>query len=426
MEVKEAQQADTVRIDKICQSIAKRYQIKCEEDGVSTNTALLAYLQTPRKDTKFGFDVVFRGNDKYHFTNRLRDSDLIAFCNAMSEWADIVTHLDFSYNLLTNESMKALCDFLIRAKGLLSLNLQYNSIGTEGIVSMTAGLLLGQQENGGSLALEYLNIEGNEAGTLGIKKLTKILQKNFHLRHLFIGNNKYDHDAVIKVCKVLNSNTNECAVEVLGFDHALYHSTMQETSIHFGKMLRANNKLQRLSIRKHSLDDAGIYIIFEHILRNNKLQVLDLSANLIRAEGCKVIGKYLKGDYCAMESFNLSNNKIGYHGAKILAEAIPLNRSLVHLDLTTNDITDDGLKFIGESIVKNDTLNSVKLYWNHFDQGALRVFHKIVEDSKIRGARGKYWFFDFVTIEHESEIEMAYIENNIPRDVGVAKPYFDS
>jgi len=35
--------------------------------------------------------------------------------------------------------------------------------------------------------------------------------------------------------------------------------------------------------------------------------------------------------------------------------------------MTTNDIDNEGLRYLGESLKQNETLVSMKLYYNHFD-----------------------------------------------------------
>jgi hypothetical protein len=54
--------------------------------------------------------------------------------------------------------------------------------------------------------------------------------------------------------------------------------------------------------------------------------------------------------------------------------------------MTRNDIDDNGLRMIAERYINdiylfsmhhNDVLVSVKLYWNHFGQDALRAWHKL-------------------------------------------------
>lgn len=88
----------------------------------------------------------------------------------------------------------------------------------------------------------------------------------------------------------------------------------------------------------------------EHLLDNNRLRILDLSCNKINFKGCEAIGKFLYGANCVLESLNLANNRTGHHGAKAIATALSKNRTLRHLDMTTNDIDDDGLRMLGEAL----------------------------------------------------------------------------
>ena len=57
----------------------------------------------------------------------------------------------------------------------------------------------------------------------------------------------------------------------------------------------------------------------EHLLENNTLKVMDLNANEISFKGCEAFAKYLKSDYCSLESLHLSSNKCSDYGAKAIA-----------------------------------------------------------------------------------------------------------
>lgn len=81
----------------------------------------------------------------------------------------------------------------------------------------------------------------------------------------------------------------------------------------------------------------------EHLLENNTLKVLDLNSNEISFRGCEAIAKYLKSDNCQLESLHLAGNKCSDYGAKAIAQAIAVNKNLVHLDMTYNQINDMGL-----------------------------------------------------------------------------------
>ena len=90
--------------------------------------------------------------------------------------------------------------------------------------------------------------------------------------------------------------------------------------------------------------------MMEHLLENNTLRVLDLNANEISFRGCEAIAKYLKGENCILESLQLANNKCADYGAKAIAQALAVNRSLLHLDMTYNNIEDLGLTLFAQSL----------------------------------------------------------------------------
>ena len=78
--------------------------------------------------------------------------------------------------------------------------------------------------------------------------------------------------------------------------------------------------------------------------------MLDLSCNRISFNGCEAIHEILTSKYCVLESLNLSSNRVGHYGAKAIAQALSKNRTLIHLDMTRNEIDDNGLKMIAESL----------------------------------------------------------------------------
>merc|ERR1712110_69289 len=139
--------------------------------------------------------------------------------------------------------------------------------------------------------LEYLNIYLNNIQTDGCMNMVEILFNNPGLRELNLGENKINHDGIIALTSVLNWNND--TLEVLNIDNPILTSIGQETGIHFAKMLQNNRSLKKLSLRKHGLNCAAIFTITEHLLENNVLRILDLTANKISFKGCKALAKYL-------------------------------------------------------------------------------------------------------------------------------------
>jgi len=297
----------------------------------------------------------------------------------------------------------------------VSLNLQGNSIGVVGAKAVATSIRKNQ-------TLEYINVNENNIQNEGVLQMIEILFESKKLRELNIADNKIGHDGLAGIMSVLNWNN--YSLEILNIDNAAYTSIGQEIAIHIAKMLQTNKGITKLSLRKHDLNCDGIYVITEHLLDNKKLRVLDFSANKISFKGCEAIGKYLIGENCMLESLNLSSNKTGHYGAKAMALALSKNRTLIHLDMTRNDIDDDGLRMLGESLYENGNLTSLKLYWNNFDQGSLKVFHDLKynfirdEDYQVQ------YYFDFDTYIVDGHLEMCYVDNEIPYNVKVSNPYY--
>ncbi|OMJ77235.1 hypothetical protein SteCoe_23231 [Stentor coeruleus] len=152
---------------------------------------------------------------------------------------------------------------------------------------------------------------------------------------------------------------------------------MQETAAHFGKMLSINTNLKKLSLRKMRLRCDGVFILTNHLVENNKLRVLDLNCNEISSDGILYISRFLSNEECKLESLIMSVNKIINLGGKYIAQALAVNKILIHIDLTNNRIGDKGLSRLAKSLFHNKVLMSFKLFGNHFDQQSLKFLHRL-------------------------------------------------
>lgn len=176
--------------------------------------------------------------------------------------------------------------------------------------------------------------------------------------------------------------------------------------------------LKKLSIRKHRLRDDGIYTIVQRLLENTTLRVLDLNCNEISFKGCEAISEFLKSETCELESLHIANNKCSDYGAKAIAQALAVNRSLIHLDMTYNSINDLGLTLFAQSLAHNKTLMSFKIFGNNFGQECLKLFCQLFESER---EGDNPWFPDFVVYWVDDHFEMAYLETNIESetDLGI-------
>lgn len=102
--------------------IASRFRTLCEERSIPLNEKLYCYLMEPISEQD-SLSVVYRGNYKLHFMNRIDDKQCEALFEALLDHAKEISHIDLSYNHITAESMPVLAAFVQSAVNLESLNL---------------------------------------------------------------------------------------------------------------------------------------------------------------------------------------------------------------------------------------------------------------------------------------------------------------
>ena len=401
------------------QDILDKYLSHCDKNPSHKNAMLVKYLEKQvavqvdeeRKvqqnegeyEESMRFDIIMRGNDPLNFSSRINNEQLIPLVNVIEENAILIQYIDLSYNHISDAGAITLSRILKPAIELKTLNLQSNNISSEGTEALCVSLKDHQ-------SLQYINLNGNSIKTRGAISLVELLFSSLNILELDLGNNYIDHDGIIAITTALNRA--RLSLEVLNLENPKLNSVMQETVVHFGKMLSINTNLKKLSLRKMKLRCDGIFTLTNHLMENSRLRVLDLSCNEISADGAEYISRYLKGEECKLESLIMAVNRVVDIGAKFIAQALAVNRSLIHVDLTTNRIGDEGLSRISESLFHNQVLMSFKLFGNNFAQQSLRLFHRLFKTE-----RDFKYYADFETYEVDDQVLMTYVDQRIPNDV---------
>jgi Ran GTPase-activating protein (RanGAP) involved in mRNA processing and transport len=88
-------------------------------------------------------------------------------------------------------------------------------------------------------------------------------------------------------------------------------------------------------------DPDSLRDLLESIKYASKVKELDLSDNRLGEHGAKMVADYIKGDTC-LETLDISFNKINKRGAKHIASIIGYHKALLSLDISSNDIQDGG------------------------------------------------------------------------------------
>lgn len=81
---------------------------------------------------------------------------------------------------------------------------------------------------------------------------------------------------------------------------------------------------------------------------------------------------------CNIKQLNLRKSPINKEGAKFLAPALVLNKSLVHLDLSSCKLGVSGVMRISDALKENTTMKSMNLYRNILDVDGARAIGKML------------------------------------------------
>jgi len=182
-------------------------------------------------DENESIEIVIPGNDKFNFTNRITDTQLIVICSTLERYSIYIDEVDLRYNQITDVGAKALGDLISNSRRLGGLNVQGNNIKSEGAQYLAEAL----KE---CVSLQMLNLNSNKIKTNGAMMVTELLFTHDKLLSLNLGNNKIDHDGVIGILSVLNSSN--YTLEELNIDNPVYRTICQSVAIHFGKMFQNN------------------------------------------------------------------------------------------------------------------------------------------------------------------------------------------
>lgn len=124
--------------------IVNSYVKKCEEFNRPQNKSVYNYLEQQRiqqdknlqarenavdeedmffMDEDNNLDFIFMGNDKYNFSSRIDDLDLMPVASVLEPHAIFIEHIDLRYNRITDTGAISISKVLRAAANLKTLNL---------------------------------------------------------------------------------------------------------------------------------------------------------------------------------------------------------------------------------------------------------------------------------------------------------------
>ncbi|CAI9580765.1 unnamed protein product [Staurois parvus] len=143
----------------------------------------------------------------------------------------------------------------------------------------------------------------------------------------------------------------------MNFEWNLFRFTERDCGL-LADTFKTFRNLKVFRLHRSKVDDDKARVLIRSLLDHPSLVHLDLSHNQISDRGARAVGKLL--NQSQLQILNLCNNNVGPHGAKAIAHALSKNCTLNTLNLRLNHIGDEGGQALSNALLKNSTL--VTLY----------------------------------------------------------------
>ncbi|CAH1264116.1 NLRC3 [Branchiostoma lanceolatum] len=138
---------------------------------------------------------------------------------------------------------------------------------------------------------------------------------------------------------------------------------------HIADMLKENCYISELNLANNKLGSVGAQAICEMLQENTTLKAINLAGNEFRDKDGQLFVDALQNNF-QLKEVDLSGNL--FSDGEHLGNAIAANDSVVHLDLSWNQLRGRGALAICNGLKLNTTLKSLDVSWNGFaDEGAL-------------------------------------------------------
>ena len=294
--------------------------------------------------------------------NILSDDGATAISNCL-KCNSCLLELYISHTGITNKGTKEIADAIQINSTLQNIDISKNYITIEGLVYFMEAVK-------NNCTLQVVNITHNNVTRSGFTSIKQCIENLQHPIQIYASWNEISWSKKNKrhvlISKISTSyspdNIEQYVWSFKDRDHSLI--------MFLSECLKEDNTLQDLNLswdpmtseqNKITSDEAKM--IGEAIKVNKTLQKLNIYRNNISDDGATAISDGLKCNI-SLQELNMSYNKTTSEGAKMVGEAIKVNKTLQKLDINGNSISDDGAAAISDGLKCNISLQELSMSQN--------------------------------------------------------------
>jgi Ran GTPase-activating protein (RanGAP) involved in mRNA processing and transport len=247
-----------------------------------------------------------------------------------------------------------------KQNSISSIAIAGNSISDKGMSAW--GQAIGSMTHG----LQSLDISENGASKTGMAGFFNGMRKNVFmaasLNSLDVNGNRLENDGSAALAAFL-ANPNQL--------HSLNLANCQANlgSI-LGAITRGSPELHYVDLSHNKIGRKEIGQLKLFLQGSSALKGLNLSATALTVDLLKeVCAAVFNNPYLQEFSLNISNNKLGPAGAKLLAGFSATMTNVATLVVSDNDFGDEGVYFMSDGLQKNKSLKSLSIGGNFTGNG---------------------------------------------------------
>lgn len=315
--------------------------------------------------------------------NQIKDNGAIAIARVIEKTL-ILKHLDLRSNNIGSIGASAIFNALSNNKTIEFLDfsslvgINRNHIGVKGAEALSLALL-----NNKTIQILYLN--GCGVGSEGIEILSKSFATT-SLIELNLGISNIGPEGANLLADALFQNGTLKKLQLERNDIG------NSGSIAIARHIYGNSQqLTLLDLSNNQIGPEGGNAIGNALRRPNNLSYLNLSNNNLKSTGINALCSALRQAESMLQTLLLCNVGLNSVASNSIAESLRNNISLLHLDLSENDIFDEGSMKFGDLFTDNNTLRTVELRSCKIgDEGGICMFNGLRNNQSISSLNLRY------------------------------------
>ena len=310
--------------------------------------------------------------------NILSDDGATAIGNCL-KCNSCLLELYISHIGITNKGTKEIADAIQINSTIQNIDISKNYISIEGLVYFMEAVI-------NNCILQVVNITHNNVTRSGFTSIKRCIENLQHPIQIYASWNEISRSKKNKrhllISKISTSyspdNIEDYVWSFKDRDHSLI--------MFLSECLKKDNTLQELNLSQdfwtsEKITSYEAKMIGEAIKVNKTLQKLDINNNSISDDGAAAISDGLKCNISLQELY-MSNNMITSEGAKMIAEAIKVNKTLQKLDINNNSISDDGAVAISDGLKCNISLQELYMSYNMITSEGAKMIGEAIKVNK--------------------------------------------